>query len=269
MGRRNIDEPRARPGVSSKPAISTPKARAEVAKPRRETPRAPDEPGTEADPVLYPAGFIGPPALERYAKQHFTRHGWRTEYPRDKFARAGEWGKTGIQGIGPHGRILCLCGCGVEVAASKRRTTTAKATCWQTWAKVHNPATVRHAVFRRDKGVCAKCKADTERMRAELEARVMTKLGIRVCYSWAQRSAGIESPEGFPDIDRHWWENDHVIPVVEGGGLCDLSGYRTLCIPCHREATAALAKRRADRRRSADGQSSLPMSEMRNVETPA
>ena len=45
------------------------------------------------------------------------------------------------------------------------------------------------------------------------------------------------------------WEADHIVPVVEGGGSCGLENIRTLCIPCHRRETAALAGRRAARRR--------------------
>lgn len=45
------------------------------------------------------------------------------------------------------------------------------------------------------------------------------------------------------------WEADHVVPVVEGGGLAPPDGYRILCIPCHRAETAALAARRAAARR--------------------
>jgi hypothetical protein len=45
------------------------------------------------------------------------------------------------------------------------------------------------------------------------------------------------------------WEADHVMPVVEGGGLCSAEGYRILCVPCHRAETAALAARRAQARR--------------------
>ena len=32
-------------------------------------------------------------------------------------------------------------------------------------------------------------------------------------------------------------------PVVEGGGECDLANIRTLCLRCHRAATAALRER--------------------------
>jgi hypothetical protein len=34
------------------------------------------------------------------------------------------------------------------------------------------------------------------------------------------------------------------VPVVEGGGECDLTNIRTLCLNCHRKATAALRDRR-------------------------
>ncbi len=39
------------------------------------------------------------------------------------------------------------------------------------------------------------------------------------------------------------WDADHILPVAEGGGQCDLANMRTLCLKCHREATAALRKR--------------------------
>lgn len=57
---------------------------------------------------------------------------------------------------------------------------------------------------------------------------------------------------GFPwDESRSWWEADHIVPVVEGGGQCGLENYRTLCVPCHKRVTAELAARRAAARRAA------------------
>lgn len=56
----------------------------------------------------------------------------------------------------------------------------------------------------------------------------------------------------FPGCESgHAWEADHIVPVIEGGGECDLTNLRTLCLPCHRKETAALAKRRAQRRQQA------------------
>lgn len=42
---------------------------------------------------------------------------------------------------------------------------------------------------------------------------------------------------------KSWWEADHILPVVEGGDS-NLENMRTLCIPCHRNVTAALRERR-------------------------
>jgi 5-methylcytosine-specific restriction endonuclease McrA len=241
-----LDEPRPRHVEKAARSPETAARRPEkVAQPVETAPR------TAAEPVRYPPEFVGPPALEGYARAHFTRWGWRTEIPRDRFARIGKWGETGIQGIGPNGRILCLCGCGREVPVSKRHTTKFRPGCWEEWAKVHDASTVRRHVWKRDKGVCAECRVDTEALKRETAA----KLGEDVRRNWdgnfyfvgfsraARRAHHI--PPGFPDVDRAWWEADHRVPVIEGGGLCSLEGMRTLCIPCHKKATAALAARRA------------------------
>jgi 5-methylcytosine-specific restriction protein A len=47
---------------------------------------------------------------------------------------------------------------------------------------------------------------------------------------------------------RTWWEADHIVPVVEGGDS-GLDNVRTLCLPCHREETAALRERLRSRPR--------------------
>ncbi len=52
---------------------------------------------------------------------------------------------------------------------------------------------------------------------------------------------------------RHWglntrmrkslWDADHILPVTEGGGECDVDNIRTLCLRCHRLVTAQLRER--------------------------
>jgi 5-methylcytosine-specific restriction endonuclease McrA len=73
-----------------------------------------------------------------------------------------------------------------------------------------------------------------------------------------ERWAGLWGYWGYQRKIRVWlarrglaglWEADHVVPVVEGGGLAPPEGYRILCVPCHRAETAALAGRRAEARR--------------------
>lgn len=51
--------------------------------------------------------------------------------------------------------------------------------------------------------------------------------------------------------DREDWQADHTVPVVEGGGECGLDGMRTLCGACHKQETAKLRARLAERRRAA------------------
>jgi len=41
---------------------------------------------------------------------------------------------------------------------------------------------------------------------------------------------------------------DHIKPVIEGGGTCDIDNLRTLCVLCHREVTAQLHRDRAEQR---------------------
>lgn len=43
-------------------------------------------------------------------------------------------------------------------------------------------------------------------------------------------------------------EADHILPIILGG-TSDRSNLRALCVPCHKEETAALARRRADARK--------------------
>lgn len=66
---------------------------------------------------------------------------------------------------------------------------------------------------------------------------------------WTREEMDRRFGEAISARSGHTWEADHIIPVVEGGGECGLENYRTLCLPCHRKETAALARRRAERRK--------------------
>lgn len=49
------------------------------------------------------------------------------------------------------------------------------------------------------------------------------------------------------DVD---WEMDHIVEVVNGGGMCGLENLQTLCGPCHAAKTARLARDRAAARKN-------------------
>jgi 5-methylcytosine-specific restriction endonuclease McrA len=115
-----------------------------------------------------------------------------------------------------------------NAAVPKGRFTFCAPACVHEWKLRTDPGYLRTQVFARDHGVCANCGLDTEAIRKDKR---------KLDYS-ARRQ--FEKDWG---LRRHLWDADHIIPVVEGGGECDLSNMRTLCLQCHRAATAALRSR--------------------------
>jgi len=118
--------------------------------------------------------------------------------------------------------------CGGEV--SGRRFTFCSDACVHEWKLRTDPGYLRAQVFARDRGVCALCGLDTEALRREKR-----KLDYRARRAFEKEWGG----------RRNLWDADHIVPVVEGGGECDLSNMRTLCLRCHRTVTAELRRRRS------------------------
>jgi 5-methylcytosine-specific restriction enzyme A len=116
--------------------------------------------------------------------------------------------------------------------------------CSEEWALKTSPSLMRRAVYERDNGVCALCATDTVANREGFRKRKYSPAG-----STAWKEKEVLAEYGMTSESGHWWEADHIIPVIEGGGECGLEGYRTLCIPCHRKATKELRARIARRRR--------------------
>ena len=149
-----------------------------------------------------------------------------TRPPRTK---AGGWIKPSDVKRAPSGRPLCRW-CEKEVP--RRRRTFCSDICVREWKLRTDPGYLREQLFERDRGVCAQCGADTVALR-----RDMRKLDFAArrlfLKQWGLREGSRKS----------LWDADHVLPVAEGGGQCGLSNMRTLCLRCHREATAALRAR--------------------------
>lgn len=101
--------------------------------------------------------------------------------------------------------------------------------CVHEWRLRTDAGYLREQVFERDRGVCALCGLDTEALRKDKRK-----------LDWAARRQYEKEWGG----RRHLWDADHIVPVVEGGGECDLSNMRTLCLKCHQAATAELRARR-------------------------
>ena len=90
---------------------------------------------------------------------------------------------------------------------------------------------------------------DNEFLRAVIEQTHWAEEEIR--GQWIEWGLNEADQLPFEPRDASWWEADHIVPVVEGGGGCGPEGYRTLCLRCHRIETARLAARLAEKRAAA------------------
>jgi len=122
--------------------------------------------------------------------------------------------------------------CNLEVPAG--RFTFCSEWCVHEWRLRTDPGYLRDQVFLRDRGLCAACGVDTVAAWRDLKRSRGTHR-LRLLEKW-----------GLKKLNRKTlWDADHIVPVIEGGGECDLDNIRTLCVACHREQTKRLRARRA------------------------
>ena len=130
---------------------------------------------------------------------------------------------------GPNGRAECRW-CQLEVPP--RRFTFCSDFCVHEWKLRTDPGYLRDQVLARDKGLCALCGVDARGAFFELKRSRGTHRA-RLLQRWGLKGLSRKS----------LWDADHVVPVVEGGGECDLLNLRTLCLLCHRQQTLELRRR--------------------------
>ena len=149
----------------------------------------------------------------------------------------GGWAALRTLPRGATGRCLCRW-CATEVP--RRRRTFCSDDCVHQWRLRSDAGYLREQVLKRDRGVCKSCRIDTLVAQGILKrSRGMTRQRLLNYWDLASYTG------------RSLWEADHITPVVEGGGECDLSNLRTLCLRCHRMATLGLRLRRAEARQEA------------------
>ncbi len=152
-------------------------------------------------------------------------------HPTRRLEDAGRVVRGRVLATGPHGLPLCRW-CQLEVLSRRRRTFCSEY-CVHQWRLRSDAGYLRAQVFARDRGVCAECRGDTVAIYAALKRA-----------RGAARAAGLRF-YGMETVTsrRSLWDADHILPVAEGGGQCDLENLRTLCVACHREATRLLRER--------------------------
>lgn len=143
----------------------------------------------------------------------------------------GGWADRASLPKGENGRNLCRW-CNLEVP--KGRVTFCSDWCVEEWRLRSDPGYLREKVLARDRGICALCRVDCEAVWRNLR-RLRGAARLKLLRDWGLN----------PGSRKSLWDADHIVPVVEGGGECDLENIRTLCLKCHRAATAELRKRRA------------------------
>lgn len=131
---------------------------------------------------------------------------------------------------GAAGRALCRW-CSLEVP--RGRLTFCCDGCVHEWRLRTNPGYLRQQVFARDRGHCSLCRIDTGEALRRLKRARGTNRKLMLHY-WGVNALRRKS----------LWDADHILPVCEGGGECDLKNIRTLCLACHRDVTDALLRRR-------------------------
>ena len=142
---------------------------------------------------------------------------------------SGGWVDRRFLARGPNGRGLCRW-CSLEVP--RGRFTFCSEYCVHEWKLRTQPAYLRDQVLARDRGLCAVCGINALAALRQLR-RSRGSRRQDLLLHWGMRSLHRKS----------LWDADHILPVSEGGGECDLDNIRTLCLRCHHTATAELRER--------------------------
>ena len=129
---------------------------------------------------------------------------------------------------GENGRFLCRW-CNLEVPPG--RSTFCSGWCVEEWKLRTDPGHLRARVLERDRGICAVCRLDCVAEFRHLK-RLRGVARAKAAAEWNLKGR------------KTLWDADHIVPVAEGGGECDLSNMRTLCVRCHRLHTSQLRERR-------------------------
>ena len=122
--------------------------------------------------------------------------------------------------------------------------------CFQQWKVRTSGSHIRRTVFDLEAGVCQLCNRDMHEIFLRYRSmsppdRFQELLRLKFSTKGIDMNSAqiIHSP-----VEGHFWQADHIVPVAEGGGECDLTNFRTLCTPCHKKETSSLNQRLARKR---------------------
>lgn len=140
---------------------------------------------------------------------------------------------------GPNGFRLCR-QCRKEVQPPRK--TFCSDECVHEWKLRSSPKYLREQVYLRDLGQCARCGADTRLQKIGLEDILKACTYDERNQEYIARITSLSLTKS--EARKSLWQADHIKPVEDGGGECDLQGIQTLCIKCHKAKTAGQASYR-------------------------
>ncbi|KAK7505565.1 hypothetical protein BaRGS_00003310 [Batillaria attramentaria] len=166
-----------------------------------------------------------------------------------------------VQVISEDGTPLCL-QCQLPCSSLlSRETVTHSDNAWQTrfcsrtcadthWIK-SNTAYLRSSVYDVQHGVCQLCHFDAHSFFCQVRDTPDLKQRAKIIGSGKYSSLGTSVKKQMisKPYEGLFWHVDHIRPVWDGGGQCDIDNLRTLCTPCHSSVTSRQATKRAQARR--------------------
>lgn len=108
--------------------------------------------------------------------------------------------------------------------------------CREEFYTKRSSGAVRRAVAGLDRGICANCHIDCERLCELLASKITERERLDVLEKYhpqmldfpALCRAVVNSP-----TPGNCWHADHIVPVAVGGGEASLDNIQTLCVACH------------------------------------
>ncbi len=135
--------------------------------------------------------------------------------------------------LGEDGKPLCRW---CEQPVPKGRRTFCKKECVHEWRLRSDPHYVRIQLRMRDKGICKECGLDAWTLQ-----RWFRDLPVETNHA-------IKAELGVHRSRKTFWDADHRVEVVEGGGECGLDNYETLCLWCHKRKTIQFNRNRSQKK---------------------
>lgn len=134
---------------------------------------------------------------------------------------------------GPNGFRLCR-QCRKEVQPPRR--TFCSDECVHEWKLRSDPKYLREQVYLRDLGQCARCGVDTRLQKIKLEDVLRACRYDEGSPEYVALIASLRLTRS--EARKSLWQADHIRPVEDGGGECDIGNIQTLCVKCHKAKTA-------------------------------